>query len=39
LTMLNAGNTGNGRAFAQLLGRQPKSYRTFIKPDTADAKR
>jgi uncharacterized protein YbjT (DUF2867 family) len=36
LTMLNAGNTGDGSAFTQLLGRQPKSYRTFIKPDTTD---
>ena len=39
LTMLNAGNTGDGTAFSQLLGRQPKSYRTFIKSDTADANR
>ena len=39
LTMLNAGNTGDSTAFAQLLGRQPKSYRTFIKPGTADANR
>ncbi len=31
LTMLNAGNTGDGTAFSQLLGRLPKSYRTFIK--------
>jgi uncharacterized protein YbjT (DUF2867 family) len=37
LTMLNAGNTGDSSAFTQLLGRPPKSYRTFIKPDTTDA--
>lgn len=30
LTMLNAGNTGDSTAFAQLLGRQPLSYRQFI---------
>jgi uncharacterized protein YbjT (DUF2867 family) len=39
LTMLNAGNTSDGTAFTQLLGRQPKSYRTFINSDSADAKR
>ena len=39
LTMLNAGNTGDGTAFSQLLGRLPKSYRTFIKSDTTDANR
>ncbi len=30
LKMLNAGNTGDSTGFARLLGRQPKSYRTFI---------
>ncbi|NOS75138.1 MAG: NAD(P)H-binding protein, partial [Methyloglobulus sp.] len=39
LTMLNAGNTGDSRLFSQLLGRQPKSYRTFIKSDSADTNR
>ena len=39
LTMLNAGNTGDSKAFTQLLGRLPKSYRAFIKSDTADANR
>ena len=29
--MLNAGNTGDGTAFAKILGRQPLSYRQFIK--------
>lgn len=31
LTMLNSGNTGNVTAFAKLLGREPLSYRQFIK--------
>ncbi len=39
LTMLNAGNTGDSTSFAQLLGRPPKSYRTFISSDTTDANR
>lgn len=30
LTMLNAGNTGDATEFANLLGRQPRSYTTFI---------
>lgn len=30
LTMLNAGNTGDSAEFNQLLGRPPRSYRTFI---------
>ncbi|MEQ1559114.1 MAG: NAD-dependent epimerase/dehydratase family protein [Methyloglobulus sp.] len=30
LTMLNAGNTGDATAFTQLLGRPPRSYRTFL---------
>lgn len=33
LTMLNAGNTGDMHAFAQLLGRTPQSYQDFIKAD------
>jgi uncharacterized protein YbjT (DUF2867 family) len=36
LTMLNAGNTGDASAFTQLLGRQPRSYRTFISGGKAD---
>lgn len=32
LTMLNAGNTGDNSAFAQLLGRTPTSFRHFIQP-------
>lgn len=39
LTMLNAGNTGDGTAFTELLGRLPKSYQTFIKSDTLNANR
>jgi uncharacterized protein YbjT (DUF2867 family) len=31
LQMLNAGNTGDVESFAKLLGRQPLSYRQFIK--------
>jgi uncharacterized protein YbjT (DUF2867 family) len=30
LTMLSAGNTGDAAEFTQLLGRPPRSYRTFI---------
>jgi uncharacterized protein YbjT (DUF2867 family) len=30
LTMLNAGNTGDAVEFTQLLGRPPRSFRTFI---------
>ncbi len=30
LTMLNAGNTGDNRAFAGLLGRPPRSYSDFL---------
>lgn len=30
LLMLNAGNTGDNRAFAQLLGREPRSFETFL---------
>jgi uncharacterized protein YbjT (DUF2867 family) len=30
LLMLNAGNTGDPADFAKLLGRPPRSYRTFI---------
>lgn len=30
LTMLNAGNTGDHQAFAQLLGRQPRAFTGFI---------
>jgi uncharacterized protein YbjT (DUF2867 family) len=37
LTMLNAGNVGNSDAFAMLLGKPPKSYRTFIKEDAVHA--
>jgi uncharacterized protein YbjT (DUF2867 family) len=39
LAMLNAGNTGDGTAFSQLLGRSPKRYRTFINTDTKHANR
>jgi uncharacterized protein YbjT (DUF2867 family) len=39
LTMLNAGNTGNGEAFAKLLGRPPRSYKTFLTCDATDANR
>jgi uncharacterized protein YbjT (DUF2867 family) len=39
LTMLNAGNTGNSEAFAKLLGRSPRSYRTFIAGDDRHANR
>jgi uncharacterized protein YbjT (DUF2867 family) len=39
LTMLNAGNTGDAKAFTELLGRPPKSYQHFIKPDSANANR
>ncbi|WP_087143159.1 NAD-dependent epimerase/dehydratase family protein [Crenothrix polyspora] len=38
LTMLNAGNTGDASAFTQLLGRSPRSYRTFISGDSAGVK-
>jgi len=31
LTMLNAGNTGDNSTFARLLGREPLSYRQFIR--------
>lgn len=37
LLMLNAGNTGDNRAFAQLLGREPRSFDTFIAPEGAVA--
>lgn len=33
LTMLNAGNTADASEFAELLGRPPRSYRTFIDQD------
>ncbi len=33
LKMLNAGNTGDSGGFTQLLGRPPRSYRTFISED------
>jgi len=39
LTMLNAGNTGDAKGFTELLGRPPKSYRSFIKPDDSNASR
>lgn len=35
LTMLNAGNTGDVRAFTQFLGREPRSYRTFLTEDSS----
>jgi uncharacterized protein YbjT (DUF2867 family) len=38
LTMLNAGNTGDATAFTQLLGRPPRSYRTFISGGNTDVK-
>jgi uncharacterized protein YbjT (DUF2867 family) len=37
LTMLNAGNTGDSSDFAKLLGRSPRSYRTFVSSGTANA--
>lgn len=37
LTMLNAGNTGDASDFIQLLGRTPRSYRTFINGTKSDA--
>jgi uncharacterized protein YbjT (DUF2867 family) len=39
LTMLNAGNTGDVSEFAKLLGRSPRSYRTFMDSDKTDANR
>jgi uncharacterized protein YbjT (DUF2867 family) len=39
LTMLNAGNTGDASEFTKLLGRSPRSYRTFIKTDNPHASR
>jgi uncharacterized protein YbjT (DUF2867 family) len=37
LTMLNAGNTGDATEFTKLLGRPPRSYRTFVSSGTANA--
>jgi uncharacterized protein YbjT (DUF2867 family) len=39
LTMLNAGNMGDTGEFTQLLGRPPRSYRTFIRSEKSDASR
>lgn len=39
LTMLNAGNTGDATEFTQLLGRPPRSYKTFIDRDSTHASR
>jgi uncharacterized protein YbjT (DUF2867 family) len=37
LTMLNAGNTGDAKAFTELLGQPPKSYQQFIQQDVDHA--
>lgn len=37
LTMLNAGNTGDANEFAKLLGRPPRSFRSFICLDNNNA--
>jgi len=37
LTMLNAGNTGDAKAFTELLGQLPESYQQFIQLDTTHA--
>jgi uncharacterized protein YbjT (DUF2867 family) len=39
LTMLNAGNTGDATGFTELLGRSPRSYRTFVNGEKADINR
>jgi uncharacterized protein YbjT (DUF2867 family) len=39
LTMLNAGNTGDAAGFTELLGRSPRSYRTFVNLDSIHANR
>jgi uncharacterized protein YbjT (DUF2867 family) len=39
LTMLKAGNTGDAGEFTQLLGRPPRSYRTFIRSEKSNANR
>jgi uncharacterized protein YbjT (DUF2867 family) len=39
LKMLNAGNTADVKGFAQLLGRPPRSYQTFINQDKLRANR
>ena len=35
LTMLNAGNTGDATAFTKLLGREPRSFRTFLTQESS----
>lgn len=39
LTMMNAGNTGDATVFTELLGRSPRSYRTFVNGEKADINR
>ncbi len=39
LTMLNAGNTGDVTVFTELLGRSPRSYRTFVNGEKANINR